>query len=158
MDENGTLRTAVMLSGPRSYAIDAVRHWLALLVGFSAVFIASSGGQILTDTSLESAVGLLRILGVLAVATLLGHVLVTWIRKVVSLAVSGFFTWVSLVVVMTAMMIGADAQSFVANFWYSVFISVPVVLAATVLRVFVPWFQVHLNGRAVRPRLDSSQR
>ncbi|SNS91223.1 hypothetical protein SAMN06309944_1339 [Micrococcales bacterium KH10] len=106
MDENGTLRTAVMLSGPRSYA----------------------------------------------------HVLVTWIRKVVSLAVLGFFTWVSLVVVMTAMMIGADAQSYVANFWYSVFISVPVVLAATVLRVFVPWFQVHLNGPAVRPRLDSSQR
>ncbi len=81
-----------VLHGWREYAADMLRHLIALTVAFTAVFLAISGGSLFTG-SLEEFVGMLRVIAVMAVATLLGHGLVTRVRGHVSLIASGFFTW-----------------------------------------------------------------
>lgn len=128
--------------GARELAIDGVRHLLALLTACAVVLLALSGGSLFSGTLAEVAWGWGRIVVLLVVVTLLGHVLVTKVRGRVSIGFSALFTWLALVVAMSALMLGSGWDAVVTNFWYSMFVVTPVVLIATALRVFVPWFQV----------------
>ena len=138
------------LLGWREYVIDMLKHLLALTLSFAAVFLAISGRS-LFDGSSEALVGMLRLIGSLAVATLFGHGLVTRIRGHVSLVLSGFFTWIGFVAVFSLPMLGADSDAFVANFWLSLLVGFPIVILMTALRAFVPIFQVRPGGQRLRP-------
>ena len=130
----------VRVSGARELAVDAVRHVAALVTATAGGLVAMSGGEALVPT-VESLRGWAAIVAGLAIATLLGHVLVTRIRGVVSLPVSAFFTWIALVVVASVPMLGADHGAFATNAWLTVLVSAPIIALATALRAFVPPFR-----------------
>lgn len=144
-----------VLKGPLEYAIDLLKHLTALAVSFAAVFLAISGGALLSGSS-DEIVGIVRLIAAMAGATLLGHGLVTRLRGHVSLIVSAFFTWISLVAILSLLMLGADRESIVANFWLWLLVGLPVVTLMTFLRAFVPVFQVRAGGERLRPRMSSN--
>lgn len=143
-----------VLHGAREYTADLLKHLVALMISFAIVFLAISGGALLSGSS-DEIIGILRLIAAMAGATLLGHGLVTRLRGHVSLIASAFFTWISLVAIFTLQMLGADKESIVANFWFSLLVGLPIVALMTVLRAFVPVFQVRAAGHRVRPRMSS---
>ena len=137
---SGEQPVQVRLSGVRELAIDGVRHFAALVAATGGAIVAMTGGEALVPTA-QSLRGWGAIVGALAVVTLLGHVLVTRIRGVVSLPASAFFTWAALVAVASTTMLGTDRDAFLSNFWLSAMVSVPAIVLATALRAFIPPFR-----------------
>lgn len=143
------------LQGPREYAADLLKHLIALVLSLTAALLAISGGEMLSGSS-DEILGILRLVAAMAGATLLGHGLVTRLRGHVSLIVSAIFTWISLVAILSLLMLGADRESMVANFWLWLLVGLPVVTLMTFLRAFVPVFQVRAGGKRMRPRMSSN--
>lgn len=137
---SGEQPVQVRLSGARELAVDAVRHLGALVVATVGTLVAMSGGEGLVPTA-ASLLNWAGIIASLAVATLLGHVLVTRIRGFVSLPASAFFTWLVLAAVASMTMLGADRETFIGNSLLTALFSVPLVALATTLRAFVPPFR-----------------
>src|SRR5690554_3370612 len=73
---SGEQPVQVRLSGAREFAVDGVRHLGALVVATVGTLVALSGGEGLVPTA-ASLLNWAGIIAALAVATLLGHVLVT---------------------------------------------------------------------------------
>jgi len=144
------------LRGRREHVLDLLRHLASLVVAFTAVYVAISGGALLGSGSADALLGILRMLVVLSVVTLVGHGLVTWVRGRVSLVASAVATWLAYVAAMSLLMVGADGDVFVANLFMSALVGVPVVAVQTVLRAFVPVFQTRAGGRRARPVMSSS--
>lgn len=140
------------LHGVPAYAADATRHLLALLLPLVVVVLSVLSGPVGEYGVAEELWGWARIIGGLVVATVVGHVAVTVLRRGrVSLVLSALGTWVALTAASSLPMLGADQDAFVSNAVFSLLLAVPVVLVATVLRAFVPAFQVHIDGVARRP-------
>lgn len=149
-------RTGTAPQGLRELASEGARHFVALLVACCFVYLVLAGGLLFSGSLADALWGWGRTVVGLVVVTLVGHVLVTMVRGTVSLGVSAFFTWLALIVAMSAPMLGAGWDAVVTNFWFAVIVATPIILIATALRVFVPWFQMRSGGRPVRPRLDSA--
>lgn len=154
--EHPRFGTKHVLSGARSYVADAVRHFLALFISVVIASIPFWGGEVLSEWSVSVLLGWGWIIAELAVASLLGHVLVTRLRGFVSLPMSAFLTWLALLALSTVSMLGADFEMIAATLLYSVFICTPIVLLALGLRLLIPGLRIHVNGRPVRVRMSSS--
>ncbi|MGP7959573.1 hypothetical protein ACTVCO_02020 [Sanguibacter sp. A247] len=149
-------RTGPRLRGWREHALDLLQHFASLVVAFTVVYLAISGGAILGSGSADDVLGILRMLLVLSGVTLVGHGLVTWVRKRVSIVVSAVVTWLAYVAAMSLLMVGAEGDAFLANVMLSMLVAVPIVALQIVLRAFVPVFQTRAGGERVRPIMSSS--
>lgn len=144
------------LEGWREHVADTLRHLVALVLSCVVVLLLAVGPSSVLDGTRESLVWLALLVLVLTVVTVLGHGLVTWLRGRVSVVRSALLTWLVLTILLALPMLGAGVDMMLVNLVLGVPRLTVVVLLQTVLRVFVPPFQVRAGGVRVRPVMSSA--